>query len=512
MLENGKDKKISILTAVELFEIQKEIFNNERIFDYSFIEIGKLFLSKLLIIDVYKSEFITVKNEYIKSIKNNDVKEKEKELEFYKYICLEYLYLEKEPREIIFYLYKIVSKDLEEIEKNILFLNNEFKELESKKQNMENRYYLKQINFYKEKNKIAKDEIIDFLINKIKNYAIEKSQRDFFKGYLFNSFFGEMPYRFSKASISRIFGSQYDIRNLTPISNKFLDLPVRVYPEIKELYVSNKKDFFEFAKMYISEEINDNESVISKIMTAVNTNHILNRRKNVLETILKHYKNEDYISVVNMLALQIEGIFHDISIELGISESQSNKTAINKLLESLNEKTQSFHYFEYYSFIFPITRNRVAHGELIEDNLEHTAIMLILDLLPVCQFATSEDIKINKVLKLMKSIKKDKKEQELVEFINYLDIDIPEFYNLLLRENILNYYDEENFWDYIESELINEGNKNINDSKMTQYVKVLKKKEIALAKCNEFFKNISKLNDRIREEKENINEFLNLVN
>ena len=45
MLENGKDKKISILTAVELFEIQKEIFNNERIFDYSFIEIGKLFLS-----------------------------------------------------------------------------------------------------------------------------------------------------------------------------------------------------------------------------------------------------------------------------------------------------------------------------------------------------------------------------------------------------------------------------------------------------------------------------------
>ncbi len=138
MLENGKDKKISILTAVELFEIQKEIFNNERIFDYSFIEIGKLFLSKLLIIDVYKSEFITVKNEYIKSIKNNDVKEKEKELEFYKYICLEYLYLEKEPREIIFYLYKIVSKDLEEIEKNILFLNNEFKELESKKQNMEN--------------------------------------------------------------------------------------------------------------------------------------------------------------------------------------------------------------------------------------------------------------------------------------------------------------------------------------------------------------------------------------
>lgn len=506
MLEN----KISILTIGELFEIQIEIFDNERIFDYSFIEIGKLFLSKVLTIDVYKSEFITVRNEYVKSSESIDIEGDE--LEFYKYICFEYLYLEKEPKKILFYLYQKVSEDLEKIEKNILFLNNELKELESKKQNIENRYYLKQINFYKEKNKIVKDEIIDFLINKIKNYAITKSQRDLFKSYSLNSFFGEMPYGFSKTLLFRIFGSQYDIRNLTPISNKFLDLPLRVYPEIKDLYVSNKKDFFEFAKMYISDGINDNESVITKIMTAVNTNHILNRRKNILETILKHYKNEDYISVVNMLPLQIEGIFHDISIELGISESQSNKTAINKLLESLNEKTQSFHYFEYYSFIFPITRNKVAHGELIEDNLEHTAIMLILDLMPVCELALSEDIKINKVLKLMNSIEKDKKERELVEFINYLDIGIPEFYNLLLRENILNYYDEEKFWAYIEAEVIKEGNKNINDSKMTQYVKVLKKKEIALDKCNEFFKNISKLKDRIKEEKEKRNKFLNLIN
>jgi len=511
MLENGKDKKISILTAGELFEIQKEVFDNERIFDYSFIEIGKLFLSKLLIIDIYKSEFITVRNEYIKSIKSIDIEEKE--LEFYKYICLEYLYLEKEPKEILFYLYKIVSKDLEEIKKNILFLNNELKELESKKQNMENRYYLKQINFYKEKNKIAKDEIIDFLINKIKNYAIEKSQREHFKGYLFNSFFGEMPYRFSKTSISRIFGSQYDIRNLTPISNKFLDLPARVYPEIKDLYVSNKKDFFEFAKMYVFDGINDTESVITKIMTAVNINHILNRRRNILETILNHYKNEDYISVVNMLPLQIEGIFHDISIELGISESQSNKTAINKLLESLNEKTQAFHYFEYYSFIFPITRNKVAHGELIEDNLEHAAIMLILDLVPICELALSEDVKINKILKLMKSIEYDKNESKLLEFINYLDVEIPKFYdNFVEKENILKKYSEDKFWTYINKEIIEERNENINDTKMIQYIKILKKKKIAVDKCEDFFKNISHLQDEIKKKKEKSKEFLEAIN
>lgn len=511
MLENGKDKKISILTAGEVFKIQKEVFDNERIFDYSFIEIGKLFLSKLLITDVYKSDFQTIRKEYIISSKNDDIKENE--LEFYKYICLEYLYLEKEPKKVLFNLYKEVSKDLEEIERNILFLKGEQKEVESKKQNMENRYYLKQIIFYIEKNKIAKDEIINFLVNEIKNYAIKKSQREFFRSFFLSSFVGKMPYRFSKIQILHSLGNKYDIRNLTPISNKFLDLPVSAYPEIKKLYVSNKKNFFEFAKMYISEETNNNESLITRIMNAVNTNHILNLRKNILETIFKHYENKDYISVVNMLPLQIEGIFHDISIELGISESQSNKTAINKLLEVLNEKTQSFYYFEYYSFIFPITRNKVAHGKLIEDNLEHTAIMLILDLLPVCQFATSDDIKINKVLQLMKSIEENEEEAKLLEFTNYLDVEIPKFYDSFVqKENILKKYSEDKFWKYINEEIIKERNENINDTKMIQYVKILKKNEIAIDKYKNFFKNIPQLQNEIKKKKEKSKEFFNVIN
>lgn len=506
MLKNEENKKLITLNMGEILKIQNEIFDNERIFDYSFIEIGKLFLSKVLTINVYKTEFITVRNEYIKSSGSNDIEENE--LEFYKYICLEYLYLEKEPKKILFNLYKEVSKDLEEIEKNILFLKNEQKEVESKKQNMENRYYFKQINFYIEKNKIAKDEIIDFLINKIKNYAIEKSQRELFKSFSLNFLVGKMPYRFSKIQALHSLGNKYDIKNLTPISNKFLDLPVSAYPEIKELYVSNKISFFEFAKMYISKEINNNESVISRIMNAVNTNHILNRRKKFLETIFKHYENKDYISVVNMLPLQIEGIFHDISIELGISESQSNKTAINKLLEVLNEKTQSFFYFEYYSFIFPITRNKVAHGELIEDNLEHTAIMLILDLLPVCEFALSEDIQVNKILKLMKIIEENEDESKLLEFVNYLDIEIPKFYGAFVeKENILKKYREDKFWTYINKEIIEERNENINDTKMIQYIKILKKNKIAVDKCEDFFKNISQLQDEIKKRKKKVKSF-----
>lgn len=103
MFQNENIKIIN-LTMSELSEFQRQIFEDKNIFDYSFIEIGKLFLYKLFTIDVYKSNFQTIRNEYIKSSENNNIEENE--LEFYKYICFEYLYLEKEPKKVLFNLYK----------------------------------------------------------------------------------------------------------------------------------------------------------------------------------------------------------------------------------------------------------------------------------------------------------------------------------------------------------------------------------------------------------------------
>lgn len=494
---NNDSKKISDLNVGKFKEIRKEIFNDEKIFDYSFIEIGKTFLSKVLEIDIEQLNFQDIRNEYIESSKNKEISELE--MDFYKDICFKYLSLEKEPKGTLFNSYQQVTKDLQEIEENILYINNEIKKLEVKKHNIKDRYYLKQLIFYKEKNIIAKDQIIDFLIKDIKNYAIEKSQKKSFNLYqITNLFIGIMPYRFSKPLISFPFYiNDYDVRDLTPISNKFLNAAASSYPYIRDLYNDNKEEFFEFAKMYISGKINGEEDVITEITNLIETNHILNRRKEVLKTIFNHYKNEDYISVANMLPLQIEGIFHDISIELGISESQSNKTAINELLKILDKNTSSFHYFEYYSFIFPITRNKVAHGELIEDNLEHTAIMLILDLLPVCKFAVSEDIKLNKILGLMKNIEKNEKESELIEFIKYLDTDIPKFYNTsLLRENILKKYSKEKFWDYVNKKIVEEDINSLEKENLIKYIEILKKKKIAFNKCEAFFKSISKVSKK----------------
>ena len=94
---NNDSKKISDLTVGKFRQILKEIFDDEKIFDYSFIEIGKLFLSKVLEINIKQSNFQTIRNEYIESSKNEKISNLE--IDFYKDICFKYLSLEIEPKE-----------------------------------------------------------------------------------------------------------------------------------------------------------------------------------------------------------------------------------------------------------------------------------------------------------------------------------------------------------------------------------------------------------------------------
>lgn len=211
------------------------------------------------------------------------------------------------------------------------------------------------------------------------------------------SFFsGDMPYLYSRGLIARQEFDVYNIKNLTELSNKFLDLPPNAYHEIKELFTNNKDEFYAIAKEYISVGFNENNGLFDKIENLIQTNHIIANRKEILLTIINHYKGRNFISVINMLPMQIEGIFHDICLEIGIDESRLDIASINEKLRIIQSHMNHFIYFEYYSFKFPIIRNIVAHGKLIAGDIEQTAIMLMLDLLPVCELATSEDIPIIK--------------------------------------------------------------------------------------------------------------------
>ena len=155
-----------------------------------------------------------------------------------------------------------------------------------------------------------------------------------------------------------------------------------------------------------------------------------------------------------MAPLQIEGIFADICREIGVSENQLDISSLNDKLQHIDGKMGSFFFFEYYSFKFPVLRNLVAHGGLVDGELEDTAVHLMLDLLPVCELTVSEDLPIVHALDVLKEASSGKPKQ-LVEWLDILNsVVIPDFYQAQdwITKAEAN-YTSQIFWDYLEDDL-----------------------------------------------------------
>lgn len=514
-----QNKKISKLTGSELKEIENFTFNEHSLFDLSLTEIAKKLLSNLLELNIYESSFENVRASYVESSNHEDVSSEE--ITFHKEICKRYLYIKFEPRKKLLELFSKARLDIKKINSQLAYINSEELKLSDTKKEKgrltgEERYYRNQLDCYKQKNILAKTEIIDFLTDDIESYALNECKEILGINFNFTKLFtGEMPYRYSYGHFFKNIINEFDVRSLNNISNKFLDLPFGSHKKIEKLYLNDKKEFYILAKEYIQGELPDFENAFVKINGYIKSNHIINRRAEVLTTILEHYKNKDFLSVVNMLPLQIEGIFHDICLAVGINESRLDIASINEKLRIIQSSFDHFIYFEYFSFKFPVIRNMVAHGQLIEDNHEHTAIMLILDLLPVCEFSTSTKIPVNNKIKLIKEAN-NQNFNSLIKLLDFIEVEIPVFYRL--EEQYISgiaLYRSEEFWNYIESELANEKIEEINKSIILKFIGKLKTSRLAEEKCEYFFQNLSKyIEERTKEainRKKRVEDFLKLL-
>lgn len=378
--------------------------------------------------------------------------------EFWSFVEKEYLHLDGEPKEKFSEICFRVNEDLVALAKNLSFIRKELFSLEEKKKTdgrltADERYYRNQLEYFENKNLVAKDEIVDFMTNKIKPYAISKASMKIPVLAFSTSLFGDSPYAFGRR-FHWAPADPYDVRSLDSYSNKFMDLPVSGYREMVKECKSSPAKFKEYALAYINGVPSELPSVREKLLDLVGKSHILSIRKQIIETMLRHFEANDYISLVSMAPLQIEGIFADICREIGVSESQLDISSLNDKLQHIDGKMRSFFFFEYYSFKFPVLRNLVAHGGLVDGDLEDTAIHLMLDLLPVCELAVSEDLPIMHALDVLKEASNGKPEK-LVEWLDLRkSLVIPDFY--AARNSIAKaeaHYASQPFWDHLEGEL-----------------------------------------------------------
>lgn len=286
----------------------------------------------------------------------------------------------------------------------------------------------------------------------IKSYAIRKatsSPISFSIGLSSN----KVPYAFGRKFIWSLYDS-YDVRSLDEYLNKFSDLPISVYRKLVKKCRKSPENFKEIAYWYIAGIPDDLPSVREKIEKLVEKSYILARRKQVISTMLRHFEEKDYISFVSIAPLQIEGIFADICREIGVSESQLDISSLNDKLQHIDGKINSFFYFEYYSFKFPVLRNLVAHGGLVDGELEDTAIHLMLDLLPVCELTASKELPINHALTVLDEASRSNHEK-LVEWLDLRkSVKIPSFYGV--KEKIVTtekLYTCPSFWKYLDKKL-----------------------------------------------------------
>ncbi|ATW25619.1 hypothetical protein DCMF_13380 [Candidatus Formimonas warabiya] len=134
----------------------------------------------------------------------------------------------------------------------------------------------------------------------------------------------------------------------------------------------------DFLARYIQEK-----NICDYIIKNVKNNHVINKRLDVLKGALENYISKQYLSFVNVAAIQIEGIFYDYCFEMDIQPKKLNSFTINTKLDRLHDK-QVFNAYEYFAFDFPLIRNKVAHGLLTngEDiiEIEKIAHETLLDL------------------------------------------------------------------------------------------------------------------------------------
>ena len=225
----------------------------------------------------------------------------------------EYLHLAMEPKTKFAELSFRVNEDLVALAANLTHVNKELESLEEKKKingrlTADERYFRNQLEYFEKKNLVAKDEIVDFMTHKIKSEAITRAsvQPRAMAGFGL-SLFGDSPYAFGR----RFYwapADPYDVRSLDEYSNKFMDLPVTNYRELVKECRSSPEKFKEYATAYINGYPDALPSVREKIGDLVGKSYILFSRKQVIETMLRHFEKKDYISFVSMAPLQIEGI------------------------------------------------------------------------------------------------------------------------------------------------------------------------------------------------------------
>lgn len=177
----------------------------------------------------------------------------------------------------------------------------------------------------------------------------------------------------------------------------FLKMPISKYEEMEGLYNStnddDKQKYLVKFKRYIKEY-----EICEDIRELIERIYVLKDRKDVINDAIELYERGRYLSFINLAAIQIEGLFNDYLKEL---EIEKDLQSIIQKVELLRKKDYIWGY-TYYAFEFPDVRNKIAHGNILDRNLEEKAMELLTDIYNILSSIFEADSLSNRIITFLK--------------------------------------------------------------------------------------------------------------
>nr|DAZ36074.1 MAG TPA: hypothetical protein [Caudoviricetes sp.] len=317
--------------------------------------------------------------------------------------------------EAYFFVEKMFDNDIKEIYENIKQANNIIQNEEKKK------YYL-------EKNHLMLDEIIEFkekqFLKTLKLYCSDL--------YLYGKTYN-FPYR--KQYDYAIYKIYYNPKNDSTILAMLQYLKNDEYKELESLKLKDKNEYINKLTMII-----DTFKVLINIEKIVNENYILNKRLNIFKQIVSFYESKNWEMVINLISIQMEGLFFDYTrfVEMNENKKAKRKSSLKNKIAVLEDNYYGNILLPYFKFDFPTIRNTIAHEGIMEfDNIEKTAKELILICYNLLGMFTASYLPYNNLIFLFNSIEKDNKKISFIEKI---------LYNLDLFDSVINKDEESNVY------------------------------------------------------------------
>ncbi|RYE22238.1 MAG: hypothetical protein EOP45_08480 [Sphingobacteriaceae bacterium] len=370
----SKDEAIEAL--VESIRLEHGLFT------MSTEQLVKTFLTKVLCIDCFTKTFDLVRDTYITDSKKEgkDKDDVPNEVDkFYAFVLQRHFGYWQEPKLVLAEYYDRAIKDWNEVENRIKVLKEEIVEIKRVNNPTTNQKRLPIAFFYLKHTEIALEDITTFLKKEIHKFVLRRCK------YPKNSITWDVyPYHYYFSA------SAYDIKEPTMISNKFTRADSDKRKEFIDAYENRRQEFDEFLRKYIE----DND-VLLAIRYSCETNYFFNKRREFIKEALEVYERGNYLLFSSACFLIVEGILHDICLCFAKDKSSVLGFAFQKKLDMIYEVYKIDIDYQYYSFMFRLLRNEVAHGTANPEMLRENADLLLLDLLDIIEVSKSNRILLN---------------------------------------------------------------------------------------------------------------------